>query len=636
MAYQMNKPEPSLSDRADYEAASRGFIATFEPCIIRNNQARIVWNAEEYNFLTNHAREEEEEGKENSTCPTTVNPKLWRHAQLTSKHSLFQVAPDIYQIRDFDLSNMTIAEGESGILVIDPLVSTECAAAALSLYRTHRGPRPVRGLIYSHSHIDHYGGAAGVLPTNAIEKGEIPILAPEGFLAEAASENIYLGPAMRRRAGYMYGSWIPRNADGQGHVRCGIGMAVSTGTSALIAPTEYIERTGEERVVDGIRMVFQMVPGAEAPSEMNFLFPEEAGKGGALYIAECATHTMHNVITLRGAVVRDAKAWARYLDEPLVLFGGRSDVLFAGHHWLTWGRGEISELLAEQRDLYAYLHDQTVRMMNLGMNGAEIAEVLTLPPKLASAWHAQGFYGSLSHNVKGVYQRYMGWFYGDPARLWEHPAAESARRYVDCMGGVDEVVQKARGYIGEGDLRFAATLLSHAVTVEPRHETARGALADVYRQLGFGAENASWRNFYLTGAMALSHQVGKVSPQMASDKSLQSTDSFEQWLEVLSVRLDGLQAASGSLVIDISVTDEDRWWRVIVSNGALTYRSAPDQTELGEPAGLSLAGTKSQLHGIFNGDVQLKDTSRSGDWSLLFKLLRFTGMSNAGLESSHL
>ncbi|KAL2787206.1 beta-lactamase-like protein [Aspergillus keveii] len=384
-------------------------------------------------------------------------------------------------------------------------------------------------------------------------------------------------------------------------------------------------------------MVFQMVPGAEAPSEMNFYFPSQTAGQGAFYIAECATHTMHNIITLRGAVVRDAKARARYLDESLVLFGGKSDALLAGHHWPVWGRAQITELLSEQRDLYAYLHDQTVRMMNRGMNGAEIAEVLTLPPKLASAWHVQGFYGSLSHNVKGVYQRYMGWFDGNPARLWEHPAAESARRYVDCMGGVDEVVQKARGYIEGGDLRFAVTLLSHAVTVEPKHEAARTALGGVYKQLGYGAENATWRNFYLTGAMALLHHDGTRSLQIASEKSLQSTDSFEQWLEVLSVRLDGLQAACESIVIDILVTDENRWWRVIVSNGALTYRTASDQAELGEPAGLSLSGTKTQMHGILNGDVHLKDTSRSGNWNLLFRLLQLTGMSGATeLESSHL
>ncbi|CEL00833.1 hypothetical protein ASPCAL00428 [Aspergillus calidoustus] len=624
--------QPSFADGDDHENAARGFIRTLQPCIIRNENGRIVWNAEEYNFLNGNF-------KTDSPCPPTVNPKLWRHGQLTSKHGLFKVTKGIYQVRGFDLSNMTIVEGETGVLVIDPLVSSECAAAALALYRTHRGQhRSVTGLVYSHSHIDHYGGAEGVLPADREQRERIPILAPEGFLEEAASENIYLGPAMRRRAAYMYGSRLPRDAEGQGHVGCGIGMAVSTGSSGLIPPTDYIRQTGEERVVDGIRVVFQMVPGAEAPSEMNFFFPEHRGES-ALYIAECATHTMHNIITLRGAVVRDAKAWARYLDESLVLFGGRSDALLAGHHWPTWGTAEITRLLSEQRDLYAYLHDQTVRMMNLGMNGVEIAEALTLPPNLAKAWHAQGFYGSLSHNIKGIYQRYMGWFDGDPAHLWEHPAAESARRYVDCIGGVDAVVQKARSYVEGGDLRFAATLLSHAVTVQPQHKAAREALAGVYRQLGFGAENATWRNFYLSGSMALgSSHHGKPPPQMAIDNRLRSTDSFQQWLEVLSVRLDGLQAARESSIIDIMVTDEDCWWRVIVSNGALTYRNALDQAAFGdEAAGLSFAGTKSQLHRILNGDAQLKETNRTGDWSLLFRLLQLTGMSSAAdIESSHL
>ncbi|KAL2802943.1 beta-lactamase-like protein [Aspergillus granulosus] len=617
----MNQLQPSFADRTDFENAARGFIGTLDPCVIRTENGRIVWNAGDYNFLNT-----------DSPCPSTVNPKLWRHAQLTSQHGLFKVTEGIYQVRGFDLSNMTIVEGEKGILVIDPLVSIECATAALSLYRTYRGQRPVTGLIYSHSHIDHYGGAEGVLPLEREEREKIPILAPEGFLEEAASENIYLGPAMRRRAAYMYGNRLPKDTTGLGHVGCGIGMAVSTGTNSLIPPTDYIRRTGEERIVDGIRIVFQMVPEAEAPSEMNFYFPDVRRR--ALYIAECATHTLHNIITLRGAVVRDAKAWARYLDESLVLFGERTDALLAGHHWPTWGEGEIAELLSEQRDLYAYLHDQTVRMMNFGMNGTEIAEVLTLPPKLAQAWHAQGFYGSLSHNIKGIYQRYMGWFDGDPARLWEHPAAATARRYVDCMGGVDAVLQKAGGYIRDGDLRFAATLLNHAVTVEPQHEGVREALAGVYRQLGFGAENATWRNFYLSGAMAVGssyHGKPSLPPQ---DHRLRSTDSFEQWLEVLSVRLDGPQAASGTpIIIDIMVADEDRWWRVIVSNGAMTYRTALDQAAFGEPAGLSFAGTKSQLHGILNGDAQLKETTRSGDWSLLFRLLRLTGMRT---EPSHL
>ncbi|KAL4867178.1 hypothetical protein BDV12DRAFT_171872 [Aspergillus spectabilis] len=435
---------------------------------------------------------------------------------------------------------------------------------------------------------------------------------------------------MRRRAAYMYGSRLPR--DSQGHVGCGIGMAVSTGSNSLIPPNDSICQTGEERTIDGVRIIFQMVPEAEAPSEMNFYFPNHR----ALYIAECATHTLHNVITLRGALVRDAKAWAKYLDESLVMFGEKSDVLFAGHHWPTWGEERITRLLAEQHDLYAYLHDQTVRMMNLGLSGPEIAETLTLPPTLQRAWHAQGFYGSVSHNVKGIYQRYMGWFDGHPARLWELPPAENAKRYVDCMGGVEKVIHKAGVYTKDGDLRFAATLLSHAVAVDPRNVEARETLAVVYEQLGFGAENATWRNFYLSGAMDL-RSGSKPSTKLASDHKLRYTDSFEQWLGLLSVRLNGPQAADESFIIDIKITDEDRWWRVIVRNGALVYRTASSQSAFRGPAGLSFAGTKSQLHGILNGDAQLRNDMRSGDWSLLFKLLNLTGMSGASnIEPSHL
>ncbi|EAU31809.1 hypothetical protein ATEG_07547 [Aspergillus terreus NIH2624] len=315
---------------------------------------------------------------------------------------------------------MTIVEAQKGVIIIDPLTSAECSAKALALYRKNRGNKPVTGVIYSHSHIDHFGGASGVL--QGPDASSIPIIAPEGFLEEATSENIYVGPAMRRRAMYMYGNRLPKGPAGQ--IGCGIGMTVSSGTSTLVPLNVSISSTGETRIIDGVRIEFQMVPETEAPAEMNFYFPDHR----ALYIAECATHCLHNIITLRGALVRDAKAWSRYLDEAVVLYGQKSDVLCAGHNWPTWGRDAIVQLISEQRDLYGYLHDQTVRMMNQGMTGIEIAEVLTLPPALQTAWHTQGFYGSISHNVKGIYQRYMGWFDGNPAHLWEYPSVENARR----------------------------------------------------------------------------------------------------------------------------------------------------------------------------------------------------------------
>lgn len=322
-------------------------------------------------------------------CPPTAHPNLWRQGQLNSKHGLFELCPGIYQIRAYDLSNMTIVEGKEGIIIIDPLISCECAAAGLALYEEHRGKRKVTGMIYSHSHGDHYMGAGGV-----ISDAEMPIIAPEGFLEAILSESILAGPAMRRRGAFMYGNALPRSSTGQ--IGTGLGMASSVGTTSLIPPNILIQETGERHEIDGVEIIFQMVPGTEAPAEINFFFPGFR----AFCVPETATNCMHNIVTLRGAQVRDAKAWSGYLDEAIVLFGGESDVLFGSHNWPTWGREELIRRLEEQRDLYGYLHDQTVRMMNLGMTGVEIAEKMQLPPAISRAWHCRGFYGSISHNVK--------------------------------------------------------------------------------------------------------------------------------------------------------------------------------------------------------------------------------------------
>ena len=603
--------QPSFSDRTDFDNASRGWIGSLEPGIIRAADGRPVYNNDAYHFL------------QGSECPKTANPKLWRQGQLASMQGLFEVVPGIYQIRGLDLANMTVVEGTEGLIVIDPLTSVECAAAALALYRKHRGDRPVTGVIYSHSHIDHFGGAQGVLPaSDAVRASPIPIVAPEGFVEEALSENMYVGPAMRRRAQYMYGAQLPKAADGQ--IGCGIGMTVSMGTNSFVPPNTIVTSTGEERIIDGVRIQFQLVPETEAPAEMNFYFPDHR----ALYIAECATHSLHNIITLRGALVRDAKAWARYLDESLVLFGQESDVLFAGHNWPTWGSTQIEQLLSEQRDLYAYLHDQTVRMMNRGLTGIEIAETLTLPPALQTAWHAQGFYGSVSHNVKGIYQRYMGWFDGNPAHLWEYPPVENAKRYIACMGGIDEVVRKAEGFAQDGDLRFAATLLGHAVAFDAKHEQARRTLASVFEQLGFGAENATWRNFYLSAARDLrgEHQQPNTNklPSRTQSRQLNPRQSVEQWLTLLSVRLNGPAAASEAFALDVHVTDEKQWWRLMVSNGVLTSRKTSDRTAIQGETNFTMSLTKQRLCEILSGNADLGDVEQEGDEAWLHRFLSLT------------
>src|SRR4051794_8054979 len=415
-----------FDDTTDFEDANRGLIGSLVPCVITNDRGDVVWDNDAYAFL-------------DADCPDTAHPSLWRQSRLCAKQGLYEVTEGIYQVRGLDLSNMTLVEGDTGVVVIDPLISVETAAAALALYRSSRGDRPVTAVIYTHSHVDHFGGVRGVLGDNP---ENVPVLAPEGFLEHAVSENVYAGPAMTRRATYMYGPNLDPGPAGQ--VGTGLGQNTSKGTVSLIPPTLDITHTGQEELLDGVRIVFQMTPGTEAPSEMNFLFPDHR----ALCLAENATHNLHNILTLRGAVVRDALGWSRYIAEALDLFGPRADVAFASHHWPTWGQERIATFLTQQRDLYAYLHDQTLRLMNQGHTGLEAAELIDgqLPPALDAAWHTHGYYGSVSHNVKAVYQAYLGWFDGHPASLWEHPPEDSATRYVEVMGGVAAVVDKAREY----------------------------------------------------------------------------------------------------------------------------------------------------------------------------------------------
>ncbi|PWI66017.1 hypothetical protein PCL_05495 [Purpureocillium lilacinum] len=593
---------PTENESTASKDANRGFIGTIEPCIVTGQGGKEVWNCETYSFFDN-------------VRPPTVNEKLWNHSKLTALHGLFEVLPGIYQVRGLDISNMTLLEGQSGVVVVDPLTSNECAAAALSLYQTHRGKRPVVGIIYSHSHIDHFGGAMGILPKDR----EIPIIAPSGFVEESMSENVMAGPAMMRRAAFMYGTPLPPGHAGR--VGVGIGVGVSTGTSSLVPPNKLIEETGQLVEVDGIKLVFQMVPGTEAPAEINFYMPEQK----ALYISECATQSLHNIITLRGAVVRDAKAWSGYLDETIDLYGRQSEVLFAGHTWPTWGNANLLRHISEQRDLYAYLHDQTLRLMNLGLNGTEIAEQLTLPPQLRDAPHAQGFYGSVSHNIKGIYQRYMTWFDGNPAHLWAHPPAEEGRRYIECFGGAQELIKKAQHYADAGDLRFAASLLDHVVKAEPDNKAAKLALASVYGHLGFGAENATWRNFYLTGAAQL-RSAGTDETTIVPDfPALNPLGTVDQWLDCLSIRLDGYKAAPEAMVIDIKDSARGAGWRVRLSNGALTHRHIDQSTDV-KASDLVLTLKKEELLAVLNGDFALAQAKAAGGCEPLRKLLTLCGM----------
>jgi alkyl sulfatase BDS1-like metallo-beta-lactamase superfamily hydrolase len=586
-----------MSDTTDFEDADRGFMASLEPGEVRAADGRVVWESDTYAFLDGDA-------------PVSVNPSLWRQSMLAAKQGLYEVVEGIYQVRGLDLSNLTVVEGDTGVIVIDPLISTETAAAALALYRKHRGDKPVVAVIYTHSHVDHFGGVFGVASQSDVDSGRIQVIAPVGFTEHAVAENVYAGTAMGRRAGYMYGAALARGPQGQ--VGAGLGQSTSTGEVGLIVPTLDITSTGETHTVDGVEIEFQMAPGTEAPAEMHFYFP----RYGALCMAENATHTLHNLVTLRGALVRDPHVWAGYLTEALDLFGSRTNVVFASHHWPTWGQERVVGFLATQRDLYAYLHDQTLRLLNQGFTGAEIAETLELPPALANAWNARGYYGSVSHNIKAIYQRYLGWFDGNPARLWPHPPAAQAARYVDAIGGIDRVVAIAQEAFDAGDFRWAATLLDHAVFTDEKHGAARDLYADTLEQLAYGSENGTWRNFFLSGATEL-REGNFGTPAIPAAPAVIAQLSPTQLFDSLAISVNGPRAWDLDLAIDVTLRELNENYRPTLRNGVLTHRArTADQT-----AGVTVTSTKARLLQFLGGDVASPGLEISGDESIIDSLL---------------
>ena len=587
-------------DTTDFDNADRGFIAALSPCVIKAADGRVVWDNDSYSFLRGPA-------------PTSVHPSLWRQSTLAAKQGLYEVVPGIYQARGLDISNVTFVETDNGIIVIDPLVSTEVAAAALALYRSQRGDdRPVVAVIYTHSHVDHFGGVLGVTSQADVDAGTVAVLAPEGFVEHAVQENVYAGPAMTRRATYMYGSMLARGPQDQ--VGCGLGQAASTGEIAVIVPTVDIRATGEKHVIDGVEIEFQMAPGTEAPAEMHFYFP----RFRALCMAENATHNLHNLLTLRGALVRDPHAWAGYLTEAIDTFADRADVVFASHHWPTWGRENIVEFLSLQRDMYAYLHDQTLRLLNRGYTGVEIAEMFQMPPALDQAWHTHGYYGSVSHNVKAIYQRYMGWFDGNPGRLWPHPPEALAPRYVAAMGGIDRVVELARVAVDSGDYRWAATLLDHAVFTDSQHAGARGLYADTLEQLAYGAENATWRNFFMSGATEL--RDGNFGTAVSTTStSMLSQLTPEQIFDSFALRVDGPRSWDLDIAIDISFADVATNYRLTLRNGVLVYRKVA--ADAGTANVTVVLDNKIRLLAVAMGDATSPGLQISGDPTALQSFL---------------
>ena len=542
-------------DGADFALARKGFLGTIEDAEIPG-----AWSMKPYAFL---------EGAR----PDTVHPSLWRQARLNAIHGLFELGSGVYQVRGFDISNITFIEGRRGFIVIDPLTSAEPAAAALKLMREHRGDKPVTGVIYTHSHVDHYGGIAGVASADDLAAG-LRILAPEGFLKAAVSENVLAGNVMSRRATYMYGALLPQ--DGKGHIDSGLGKAVSRGRVSLVPPTESISRTGQRASVDGIEIVFQVTPETEAPAEMNFFFPDL----GALCMAENCTCNLHNLYTPRGAQVRDAKAWSRYIDEALSMFGAGAEILFASHHWPRWGQDEGRRFLTVQRDLYKFIHDQTLRMANHGLTAKEIAERLALPPTLEREWHTRSYYGTLNHNAKAVYQRYLGWFDANPANLHPHPPEAAGARYVEAMGGPEAVMRAGQAAFERGDYRWVAELVGHLVFSDPTHTGARALQADAFEQLGYQSESGPWRDFYLTGAMELrAPRPRSAVPRQAAAGQLRTLPA-DDLLDSLSVRLNGERASDVQLAFTLVFSDTGESFAVSVENAVLHHASGAKGPEV--------------------------------------------------------
>lgn len=575
-------------DTQDFDDTERGFIAKATTRQITAADGRVVWDLDAYRFLDDPPAD-------------TAHPSLWRQGQLLTRDGLFEVVPGIYQLRGFDLSVMSVIEGETGVIVIDPLISKETAAAAWALYQEHRGPREVRAMIYTHSHIDHFGGVKGIIDEADVDAGRIAVIAPEGFMEEAVAENVFVGTAMGRRSDFMYGAALPKGPDAQ--IGCGLGQTTSTGEPTLIPPTVDITTTGQELTIDGVRIVFQVTPGTEAPAEMNFYFPDRR----ALCTAENTSHTLHNIVTLRGAQVRDARRWAAYLTETIDLWGDDLDVVFASHHWPTWGRDRAVEFLAMQRDMYAYLHDQTLRMMNLGYVGSEIAEMLEMPPALAEQWHTHGYYGSISHNVKAVYQRYLGWYDGNPAHLWAHPPVAAAERYVAAMGGADAAVAIAQRASDEGDLRWAVEVLNHVLFADEHHAAARSLQADAFEQIAFGAENGTWRNVFLVGAKELRDGEPATAANRGAPDLLGAL-SVEQMLSSVAIRVDGPKAWDLHLVLSFVITDLDETYVFELRNGVANHR----RTNAPASGSTTLTLARRTLIGLFTGRVDFAGALTDG------------------------
>jgi alkyl sulfatase BDS1-like metallo-beta-lactamase superfamily hydrolase len=574
-----------FANRQDFDDAQQGFIESLpDGGVVRSDAGDIVWNLPGFDFIG--------PGK---ACPDTVNPSLWRIGQLNSLTGLFKISDRIYQVRGYDVSVVTFIEGDTGVIVMDPCVSAESAKAALKLYRKHAGDKPVIGVLYTHSHVDHFGGVRGVITDDDVASGRCVVVAPYGFVDEAVSENVMAGTAMGRRTTYMYGNVVPLGP--QGNVGTGLGIADSTGTVTLIHPTKLIRETGETLTIDGLEFEFLMAPGSEAPAEFHFYIPALK----ALCTAENAVHTLHNFYTLRGAKARDSKKWAAYLTETLERWGDKAEVLFAPHQWSVLGNARIVDHIKKYRDTFKYIHDQSLRMANQGYTMLEIGERIQLPPSLDRNWASRGYYGSVNHNAKEVYNFYLGYYDGNPSTLHQLPPADAAKRYVEFMGGAEAVLARAKATFDAGDYRWTAQVVNHVVLADPANATARAFLADTLEQLGYQAECATWRNNYLAGAKELRDGVRKGAAATLDSPDMQRSMTTDLFLDYLAIHLNPKKAEGKVASIKLVTPDTNETYLITLENSVINH--VPGKA--GQAADASLTLDRSALNEILLGKAKL-------------------------------
>ncbi|GAB5451482.1 MAG: alkyl/aryl-sulfatase [Halioglobus sp.] len=577
-----------LASRQDFEDATRGLIASPDALRVSMPDGTSVWDMPAYQFVEGAA-------------PGSVNPSLWRQAQLNNIHGLFKVTDGVYQLRGFDLSNMSIIMGERGWIVVDPLTTKETARAAIDFARKHLGEKPISAVIYTHSHIDHFGGVLSVLE----DGGDTEIIAPAGFMEEAMSENVIAGTTMGRRSMFMYGAQLERSA--RGHVDSGLGKSPALGSPGIVAPTRIISRTGERHIIDGVEFIFQNAPGSEAPAELTFYLPQKKAFCGA----ELVSRNMHNLYTLRGAKVRDARKWSAYIDEARQLFG-EAEVYFASHHWPLWGSAAINDFLKKQRDGYRYIHDQTLRLASQGHTPGEIAERIQLPASLANSFPNRGYYGTLKHNARAVYQGYFGWYDGNPANLDPLPNETSAPRYIDLMGGIDAVLRHAQLAFDEGDYRWGAELLNKAVFAHPDNADARALLAKTYDQLAYQAESGPWRDVYLTAALELRSGPPQQGIGIANATDMLRETPLAEFFQVMAVMLNGPKADGKSYTFNFEFTDRGEVHVLQLENAVLQHRTG----EPAEAANATVRITHDLFLKILTRQAGIRDTLFSDEVSL--------------------